>query len=50
MWHCEHCAPLCVAGRAAAFVVRLEGSYSGVMGLPLYEAAALLVKAGIPVL
>jgi septum formation protein len=39
-----------VQGRAAAFIARLEGSYSGVMGLPLYEAAALLAKAGIPVL
>lgn len=39
-----------VQGRAAAFIARLEGSYSGVMGLPLYEAAGLLAKAGIPVL
>lgn len=39
-----------IQGRAAAFVVRLEGSYSGVMGLPLFETAGLLAKAGIPVL
>lgn len=39
-----------IQGRAAAFVSRLEGSYSGVMGLPLYETAALLASAGIPVL
>ena len=39
-----------IQGRAAAFVARLEGSYSGVMGLPLYEAAGLLAKVGIPVL
>jgi septum formation protein len=39
-----------VQGRAAAFIARLEGSYSGVMGLPLYEAAGLLAKARIPVL
>ncbi|HVF62710.1 MAG TPA: Maf family protein [Casimicrobiaceae bacterium] len=39
-----------IQGRAAAFVERLEGSYSGVMGLPLFETAALLKKAGIPVL
>ena len=39
-----------IQGRAAAFVARLEGSYSGVMGLPLYETAALLAKVGIPVL
>jgi septum formation protein len=39
-----------VQGRAAAFVARLEGSYSGVMGLPLYETAALLARIGFPVL
>jgi len=31
-----------IQGRAAAFVANLEGSYSGVVGLPLYETAALL--------
>lgn len=31
-----------IQGYAAKFVVRLEGSYSGVMGLPLYETAGLL--------
>ncbi|MDH5178802.1 MAG: Maf-like protein [Gammaproteobacteria bacterium] len=36
-----------IQGRAAVFIRRLEGSYSGVMGLPLYETAALLQKAGI---
>jgi septum formation protein len=39
-----------IQGRAAAFVTRLEGSYSGVMGLPLAETAALLARAGIRVL
>jgi septum formation protein len=39
-----------VQGLAAAFVSRLEGSYSGVVGLPLYETAALLARAGMPVL
>ena len=38
-----------IQGRAAAFVVRLEGSYSGVMGLPLRETAQLLRKFGIVV-
>jgi nucleoside triphosphate pyrophosphatase len=38
-----------IQGRAAAFVERLEGSYSGVMGLPLYETANLLRLFGIPV-
>src|SRR5215470_12653203 len=31
-----------VQGRAASFVSRIEGSYSGVMGLPLYETAQAL--------
>ncbi len=31
-----------VQGRAAGFIARLEGSYSGVMGLPLYELAEIL--------
>lgn len=31
-----------IQGRAAQFVVSLEGSYSGVMGLPLYETAQLI--------
>ncbi|MGY0560728.1 MULTISPECIES: Maf family protein [unclassified Luteimonas] len=36
-----------IQGGAEAFVVRLSGSYSGVMGLPLYETACLLREAGI---
>jgi septum formation protein len=39
-----------IQGRAAAFVTRLEGSYSGVMGLPLAETAALLARSGHAVL
>ncbi len=35
-----------IQGRAAAFVHHLAGSYSGVMGMPLYETAALLQAAG----
>ncbi len=35
-----------IQGRAAAFVTHLEGSYSGVMGLPLYETAKLLRRSG----
>jgi septum formation protein len=31
-----------IQGRAAAFVPELRGSYSGVMGLPLYETALLI--------
>jgi septum formation protein len=39
-----------VQGRAAAFVSRIEGSYSGVVGLPLCETATLLARVGIAVL
>ncbi len=35
-----------IQGRAAAFIERLEGSYSGVMGLPLYELAGILRDIG----
>ena len=38
-----------IQGRAGAFVERLEGSYSGVMGLPLYETANLLRLFGVTV-
>ncbi len=31
-----------IQGRGAIFITRLDGSYSGVMGLPLFETAALL--------
>jgi nucleoside triphosphate pyrophosphatase len=36
-----------IQGRAGAFVERLEGSYTGVMGLPLYETANLLRLFGV---
>lgn len=39
-----------IQGLAAVFVARLEGSYSGVMGLPLFETAQLLGEFGITVL
>ena len=35
-----------IQGRAAQFVVALRGSYSGVMGLPLYETVQLIERAG----
>jgi septum formation protein len=35
-----------VQGRAAAFIARIEGSYSGIMGLPLFETAQLLRGMG----
>lgn len=36
-----------IQGRAGAFVSALNGSYSGVVGLPLYEAAQLLSSFGV---
>jgi septum formation protein len=38
-----------IQGRAEAFVRSLNGSYSGVVGLPLYEAMSLLQGNGFPV-
>jgi septum formation protein len=35
-----------IQGAAAAFIDFLSGSYSGVVGLPLYETAALLTGLG----
>lgn len=37
-----------VQGRAAMFICRLSGSYSGIMGLPVFETAQLLKAAGLP--
>lgn len=36
-----------IQGLAGAWIKHIEGSYSGVMGLPIYETAALLRKHGI---
>ena len=36
-----------VQGRAAAFITRIEGSYSGIMGLPLAETVELLAAFDI---
>jgi septum formation protein len=38
-----------IQGRAGAFVEHLDGSYSGVMGLPLYDTAVLLRAFGLAV-
>ena len=35
-----------IQGHAAVFVEELRGSYSGVVGLPLFETAALLTRCG----
>ncbi len=36
-----------IQGRAAAFVQSIEGSYTGVVGLPLHETLALLEPCGV---
>jgi septum formation protein len=36
-----------IQGRAGAFITRIEGSHSNVIGLPLVETLALLQRAGI---
>ena len=36
-----------IQGLASVFIERIAGSYSGVMGLPLFETARLLAQAGI---
>ncbi len=38
-----------IQGMAGAFIVEISGSYSGVMGLPLFETAQLLEEVGIEV-
>jgi septum formation protein len=39
-----------IQGLAGTLIKRIEGSYSGVMGLPVYETAQLLKQAGIRIL
>jgi septum formation protein len=36
-----------IQGRAGQFIVEIRGSYSGVMGLPLYETAQLIEEFGV---
>lgn len=39
-----------IQGLAGSFISRIEGSYSGVMGLPVFETVQLLNKFGIDLL
>lgn len=39
-----------IQGLGAAFVERIDGSYSGVVGLPLFETATLLAREGLGVM
>jgi len=45
--HAGKAGAYAIQGRAEAFVTRLEGSHSGVMGLPLHETARLLAGFGL---
>lgn len=47
---CDKAGAYAIQGKGAIFVQHLSGSYSGVMGLPLFETAELLKRAGISVL
>jgi septum formation protein len=53
-WHtgepADKAGSYAIQGRAAMFVTKLSGSYSGVMGLPLYETAELLQNVGVNLL
>jgi septum formation protein len=44
---CDKAGAYGVQGIGAAFVARIEGSYSGVVGLPLFETLQLLQKFGV---
>ena len=39
-----------IQGMAALFIEHIEGSHSGIMGLPVFETAQMLRKAGVPLL
>ena len=39
-----------IQGLAGIFIKHIEGSYTGVMGLPIFETAQLLKRAGVDVL
>ena len=38
-----------IQGRAGMFIESINGSYSGIMGLPLYETSMLLRQFGYPI-
>jgi septum formation protein len=44
---CDKAGGYAIQGAAAVFIVELRGSYSGVMGLPLFETSELLSSCGI---
>ncbi|MGC4029746.1 MAG: Maf family protein [Steroidobacteraceae bacterium] len=44
---CDKAGAYAIQGRAALFIERIGGSYSGVMGLPLFETGRLLQRCGL---
>lgn len=53
-WHsgepCDKAGAYAIQGRGGVFVEAIMGSYSGVVGLPVFETARLLQDAGVDVL
>lgn len=53
-WHtgepCDKAGAYAIQGLASVFIQSINGSFSGVMGLPLFETAQLLAKQGIRVI
>ena len=47
---CDKAGGYAIQGQAAMFIRAISGSYSGIMGLPLYETSELLSAAGIRLL
>ncbi len=47
---CDKAGAYGIQGLGGVFVEAIEGSYSGVVGLPVYETAMLLADAGLPIL
>jgi len=53
-WHtgepCDKAGAYAIQGLASVFIESINGSFSGVMGLPLFETAQLLAQQGIQVI
>ena len=53
-WHsgepCDKAGAYAIQGRGGLFVQAIIGSYSGVVGLPVFETARLLNEAGFEIL
>ena len=47
---CDKAGAYAIQGRGGVFVKAIKGSYSGVMGLPVFETAQLLAGAGINII